>query len=192
METRNYVIIVSGLPRSGTSMMMKALDAGGIETIVDDIRKADDDNPKGYYEFEPVKKTKEDTSWLKQAAGKAVKMVYRLLYDLPAGYEYRVIFMRRDLKEVIASQNKMLTRSGKKSDDSANEKIAALFEKELAKCEKWLAQQPNFKTLYVNHRDMIKDASTQARRINDFLDGDLDEQAIAVTVDPALYRNRSQ
>lgn len=189
---RDYVTIVSGLPRSGTSMMMKAIDAGGIEPIIDHIRKADEDNPKGYYEFEPVKKTKEDASWLAGASGKVVKMVYRLLYDLPTGYEYRVVFTQRDLTEVLASQKKMLERSGKAGGAISDEQMAALFSAELDKCDKWLAKQDNFKVLYINHRDMINDALTQAKRINDFLDGGLDVQAMADTVDPILYRNRNQ
>ena len=189
---RDYVTVVSGLPRSGTSMMMKAIHAGGIEPVIDNIRKADEDNPKGYYEFEPVKKTKEDASWLKDAPGKAVKMVYRLLYDLPADYRYRVIFMQRDLAEVLASQKKMLDRSGKAGGNIPDEQMAALFTAELQKCDRWLADQPNFRVLYVNHRDMINDAEAQAKRINAFLGGDLREQAIAETVDPTLYRNRNQ
>ena len=128
MTKRDYVIIVSGLPRSGTSMMMKAIHSGGIEPIIDHIRKADEDNPKGYYEFEPVKKTKEDTSWLADAPGSVVKMVYRLLYDLPGNYDYRVVFMQRDLKEVLASQKKMLDRSGKgRRGAIPDEQMAALF-----------------------------------------------------------------
>lgn len=190
--TRNYVIIVSGLPRSGTSMMMKALHAGGIEPLMDHVRQADADNPKGYYEFEPVKKTKDDASWLENACGKAVKMVYRLLYALPPGYEYRVIFMQRDLHEVLASQNKMLERKGKSGGAIADEQMAALFETELGQCKKWLAGQRNFKTLYIGHRDMICDGLTQAQKINDFLDGSLDTDAMAATVDPSLYRNRNQ
>jgi len=189
---RDYVILVSGLPRTGTSMMMKAIHAGGIEPIVDNIRKADEDNPKGYYEFEPVKKTKEDASWLNDAPGKVVKMVYRLLYDLPAEFQYRVVFMRRDIKEVLASQNKMLERSGKSGGGISDEQMEALFAAELAKCEKWLAEQPNFSVLSVVHRDMINDAATQVQKINDFLDGGLDTEAMASTVDPALYRNRIQ
>ena len=187
---RNYVIIVSGLPRSGTSMMMKAIEAGGIEPLVDHVRKADEDNPKGYYEFEPVKKTKEDASWLDEAAGKVVKMVYRLLYDLPAGHAYRVIFMRRDLKEVLASQSKMLERSGKPGGGISDDQMEALFAGELAKCEKWLAGQPNFNVLYINHRDMINDGPGQVQKIANFLDGGLDIDAMAAVIDPALYRNR--
>lgn len=189
---RDYVIIVSGLPRSGTSMMMKTVHAGGIEQMIDHVRKADEDNPRGYYEFEPVKKTKEDASWLKNASGKVVKMVYRLLYDLPPRYQYRVIFIRRDLKEVLASQNKMLERTGKSGGGIPDEQMATLFEAELHKCEKWLAEQPNYKTLYINHRDMISDGLTQAQKINDFLDGGMDTNAMAATVDPTLYRNRNQ
>ena len=189
---RDYVILVSGLPRTGTSMMMKAIHASGIEPIVDNIRKADEDNPKGYYEFEPVKKTKEDASWLNDAPGKVVKMVYRLLYNLPAEFQYRVVFMRRDIKEVLASQNKMLERSGRSGGGISDEQMEALFAAELAKCEKWLAEQPNFSVLSVVHRDMINDAATQVQKINDFLDGGLDTEAMASTVDPALYRNRNQ
>jgi hypothetical protein len=188
----DYVIIVSGLPRSGTSMMMKALEAGGIEPIIDHIRKADEDNPKGYYEFEPVKKTKEDASWLTMATGKVVKMVYRLLYDLPADYQYRVVFTKRDLREVLASQAKMLDRSGKSGGGITDEQMQALFTAELNKCEKWLAEQPNFQVLYINHRDMINDGLTQAQKINDFLGGGLDADAMAAVVDPDLYRNRNQ
>jgi len=188
---RNYIIIVSGLPRSGTSMVMNAIGAGGIEPLVDHVRKADEDNPKGYYEFEPVKKTKEDATWLNEADGKVVKMVYRLLYDLPGEYQYRVVFTQRDLTEVLASQNKMLERSGASGGAIPDEKMQALFAAELGKCEKWLAEQPNFKVLYINHRDMINDSPTQAQKINDFLDGGLDVEAMVAVVDPDLYRNRS-
>src|SRR5437016_13029186 len=107
------IIIVSGLPRSGTSLMMQMLDNGGVEVVTDNIRTADTDNPRGYYEFEQVKKIKQDASWLPQTRGKAFKMVSQLLYDLPATERYRVVFMEGDLDEVIASQEKMLTRLGK-------------------------------------------------------------------------------
>ena len=173
-------------------MIMRAIHAGGIEPIIDYVRQADEDNPKGYYEFEPVKKTKEDASWLAKAIGRVVKMVYRLLYDLPANYQYRVIFMRRDLKEVLASQNKMLERSGKSGGGIPDEQMEALFTAELAKCEKWLTEQSNFKVLYVSHRDMINDAATQVQKINEFLGGGMDTKAMVATVDPSLYRNRNQ
>lgn len=192
MNKRSYLTLVSGLPRSGTSMMMKAIHAGGIEPLIDNIRRADEDNPKGYYEFEPVKKTKEDSSWLASGAGRVVKLVYRLLYDLPAQYEYRVIFMQRDMAEVLASQKKMLERSGKPGGNISNKQMAELFEAELAKCGKWLSAQPNFKVLFVDYRDMITSPKEQCERINQFLDGGLNTEAMVSAVDPSLYRNRSQ
>src|SRR5262245_57703089 len=112
-EEPAFITIVSGLPRSGTSLMMRMLEAGGMPVLVDNIRAADEDNPAGYYEFEPVKQTSADNAWVKLAVGKAVKVVYRLLYDLPAGFRYRVLFMQRDMAEVLASQRKMLERAGK-------------------------------------------------------------------------------
>jgi hypothetical protein len=187
--TKPFIVVVSGLPRSGTSMMMRAIQAGGITALIDNLRSADDDNPKGYFEFEPVKKTKEDASWLKDAVGKAVKMVYRLLYDLPAGYSYRVVFMQRNLTEVLASQKKMLQRSDKTGSGPSDEQMAVMFQKELDKCGQWLGAQPNFSVLYVNHRDMIKNPVSECRRINDFLAGGLDVNAMAAMVDPSLYRN---
>ena len=105
-----FLTVVSGLPRSGTSMMMRMLEQGGLPVLIDGVRTADDDNPNGYYEFEAVKQTREDASWLEGSEGKAVKMVYRLLYDLPPDRAYRVLFMTRNLDEVLASQRVMLTR----------------------------------------------------------------------------------
>ena len=187
-----FIMVVSGLPRSGTSMMMRAIHAGGIDALTDHLRTADEDNPKGYFEFEPVKKTKENASWLRTAPGKVVKMVYRLLYDLPGEYAYRVVFMQRDLGEVLASQKKMLVRSGKEGSPIGDEQMAMLFQAELDKCRQWLAARPNFSVLYVNHREMIQNPAAECRRINDFLGGGLDVDAMAQTVDPTLYRNRAQ
>lgn len=191
-QTKPFVAVVSGLPRSGTSMMMRAINAGGIEALTDHLRTADEDNPKGYFEFEPVKKTKEDASWLTNAVGKVVKMVYRLLYDLPNGYVYRVVFMKRDLSEVLASQKKMLIHSGKAGSLLSEEQMGVLFQAEIDKCEEWLKTQPNFSVLYVNHRDMINNPDAECRRVNDFFGGGLNINAMAETVDPLLYRNRKQ
>ncbi len=184
------VTIVSGLPRSGTSMMMQMIDKGGIPALTDNIRTADEDNPKGYYEFEAVKKTKEDPSWLEQAPGKVVKMVYRLLYDLPDGYQYRVVFMRRKLEEVIASQNVMLQRSGKQGGGLPDEKLLEVFRAEIDKCNKWLADQPNFSVLYVNYNEVIADPVPQVSRLNEFLGGKMNTQAMLEVVDPQLYRQK--
>ena len=186
-----FITIVSGLPRSGTSMMMQAIEAGGIPALTDNIRKKDEDNPKGYYEFEAVKKTKDNSSWVPSAQGKVVKMVYILLYDLPDDYEYRVIFMRRNMDEVLASQKIMLERSGKQGAKISDEKLAALFNTQLAKLDHWIADRKNFSILPVNHQDMITSPKVQCERINKFLGGVLDVDAAAEIVNPALYRNRT-
>jgi len=187
---RQYVTIVSGLPRSGTSMMMQALEAGGIPPLRDQIRRPDSDNPKGYYEFEPVKKTKEDPSWLKDAPGKVVKMVYRLLYDLPQDHEYRVIFMNRKLEEVLASQKVMLDRLGQQGGGLDDEKMGQLFRSQLEEFEKWVAGQACFSVLNVDYRGVIEDAAGQFAMVNDFLGGDLDVEAMKAVVDSSLYRQR--
>ncbi len=185
------ITIVSGLPRSGTSLMMQMLAAGGLPALTDEIRAADEDNPRGYLEFEPVKKTRQDPSWLERAPGKAVKMVYLLLRDLPATHRYRVIMMNRALPEVIASQQAMLVRSGKTGANLPPEKMASIFAGQLAQTSRWLAAQPNFETLAVNHRECIEHPAAAATAVNTFLGGHLDPSARAAAVDPALYRQRS-
>ena len=107
----SVITIVSGLPRSGTSMMMRMLEAGGMEVVTDNIRKANGDNPHGYFEFEKVKKIKEDSSWLDETFGKVFKMVSMLLYELPSDKNYKIIFMKRNMKEIMASQRIMLKKA---------------------------------------------------------------------------------
>ena len=186
-----FITIVSGLPRSGTSMMMQVLEAGGIPALTDDIRKKDEDNPQGYYEFEPVKKTKDNPSWIPTAQGKVVKMVYSLLYDLPNEYEYRVIFMRRHMDEVLASQKTMLNRSGRKGATISDEKLAELFKSQLEKFDHWIAARKNFSILSVDYKDMITSPKAQCERINEFLGGVLKSDESIAVVNPSLYRNRT-
>jgi len=185
-----FVTIVSGLPRSGTSMMMKMLEAGGMQVLTDNIRKADADNPGGYYEFEKVKQTKQDPSWLDDAEGKAVKMVSRLLYDLPPGRSYRVIFMQRQMEEILASQRRMLSRLGKNNNGLGDDKMAALFQKHLKKVEKWLSMQNNFEVLYVNYNAILENAYIYLEAIDQFLKNCLAIGHMAGAIDPALYRQR--
>jgi Sulfotransferase domain len=184
------VIIVSGLPRSGTSMMMRMLEAGGIPVLVDNLRQADEDNPNGYYEFELVKKVREDATWLTDARGKAVKMVYRLLYDLPGDGSYRVIFMTRNLGEVIASQNAMLQRNGKGSDDLTGEQLAEIYSKQLREARAWLDSRPNFEVLYVDYGDALNETGRVADELNQFLHGQLNTNAMVEVPNPSLYRQR--
>jgi hypothetical protein len=186
-----FVTIVSGLPRSGTSMMMRMLEAGGLPVLTDNLRVADVDNPRGYYEFEPAKKTKNDPSWLEGAGGKVVKMVYQLLYDLPADREYRVIFLRRELAEVLASQRKMLERLGRDDGGISDDKMAMLFRSQLSKFEAWSKDQAHLKILEVNYNRMVADPRQQVEEINGFLGGNLDVEAMVKVVEPDLYRNRS-
>lgn len=184
------VYIVSGLPRSGTSMMMKMLEAGGIHPLTDNIRTADEDNPKGYYEFERVKKLREgDTAWLPDAVGKVVKIIGALLVELPEGYPYKVLFMRRDMKEILASQERMLENRGEASkiDDST---MAALFEKHLRQVYEWMENQPDLSYLEVDYNEALKDPHSTAEKVNQFLGGKLDVGAMVDTVDVNLYRQR--
>ncbi len=191
-NNQSVVTVVSGLPRSGTSMMMKMLDAGGIPPVQDGIRSADADNPKGYYEFERVKKLdKGDTAWVAEAQGKAVKVISALLKHLPPGYQYRVLFVRRNMDEILASQRKMLVRRGEDPDKMDDAQMSALFEKHLAETERWLAQQPNMQLLYVHYSEVLADPLPHIAQINAFCGGQLDEQKMASVVDPNLYRNRA-
>ena len=182
------IVIVSGLPRSGTSLMCQMLDNGGIEVMTDRIRTPDTDNPRGYYELEKVKKIKQDASWLPGARGKAFKMVSQLLYDLPATEHYRVIFMQRDLDEMLASQEKMLERLGRPA--APREKIRPNFVAHLDRLMRWLAEQPHIAVLYVDYRDLIERPVEMAEVVNEFLGGRADVARMAASVDPSLYRNR--
>ena len=187
-----FITVVSGLPRSGTSMMMKALEAGGLPVVTDAQRAADEDNPKGYYEMERVKQLdKGDTAWVADAQGKVVKVISALLEHLPPGYQYRVVFMQRAMPEVLASQKKMLERRGEPTDRVSDEELTRLFSKHVQKVETWLRGQPNFQVLTVDYNRMLADPLPYVRQVNQFLDGALDEQRMAEVVDPALYRNRA-
>jgi hypothetical protein len=183
------VIVVSGLPRSGTSMMMQMLSAGGLEPWTDGVRRADEDNPAGYFECERVKHLAEDNAWITHARGRVVKVVSRLLRELPADEEYRVLFMRRDLSEVLASQRAMLRRQDRPAE-AEDDRLAGIFAEHLRQVEEWLARQPNHRTLWIDHRQVIAEPMAVAERVAGFLDRPLDVAAMARAVDPRLYRQR--
>jgi hypothetical protein len=195
MAQRNYLTIVSGLPRSGTSMMMQMLDEGGIPALIDNIRTADVDNPKGYYEFEPVKKTKDDPSWVPQGVGKVVKMVHLLLLDLPLNQEYRVVFMRRHLDEVVKSQDIMLERKGKQKGETpeqAAKRIKALYLTQIHKVQEHMQKHAaHFKFMEVEYNAIMADPAPHVEKLSAFLDG-LDTAKMNAVVDPTLYRNRAK
>jgi hypothetical protein len=184
------ITVVSGLPRSGTSMMMKMLAAGGIEPLIDNLREADDDNPKGYFEFERVKQIEHDKAWLADARGRVVKLISALLKHLPSEYNYKIIFMRRAMSEVLASQRQMLLRRGEPADAVPDEKMAAMFERHIAQVESWLAAQPNIETIFVSYNDVMNDPRPHAERINDFLGGTLRVDAMTAVTDRSLYRQK--
>jgi hypothetical protein len=187
------IVVVSGLPRSGTSMMMRMLTAGGIEPMTDGLRHADGDNPAGYYELERVKKLPSgDTAWLSDARGKAVKVIAALLFDLPDDYRYRVIFMRRHMTEILASQRKMLVNRGQDPDAVADDDMARLFEGHLERVERWSARKDNVSRLDIDYNALVTGGGSDgAELIASFLHRPLDVVAMAAVVDPALYRRRA-
>ena len=184
------IAVVSGLPRSGTSMMMKMLEAGGLALLTDGQREADEDNLGGYYELEQVKKVAQDSSWLEEAKGRAVKVISRLLYDLPKTYNYRVIFMLRNLDEVLASQQQMLQRRGRADGGVGDEELKRLFQKHLDEISKWLGQQANFAVLYLSYNEVLSQPGPKAQEVARFLGGELDAVRMSGVVDQRLYRQR--
>jgi len=185
------ILIVSGLPRSGTSMMMKMLEAGGLQPLTDNIRTADDDNPKGYYEFEPVKALRKgDFGWLRDAGGKVVKVIATLLPYLPENYSYRVIFIHREMGEILASQKKMLLNRGEDPDKISDDDMARIYKKHLGQVDDWLQAHPNIQRIDVNYNQMIRNPVPDIERINQFLGGILDTQKMSEAVDVSLYRQR--
>lgn len=185
------IVVVSGLPRSGTSMMMAILEAGGVPVLTDGVRRADEDNPRGYYEFERVKRLQDDTGWLPEARGRAVKMVSALLPDLPAEHSYRVVLMQRRMPEILASQRVMLERLGKPTDPAGDGHQAELFERHLASLRAWMAARPNFAVLAVDYNELLARPAEGIAMVDGFLGGGLDTAAMIAVVDRALYRQRA-
>ncbi len=169
------VIIVSGLPRSGTSMMMRMLEKGGLSLLVDGIRSPNEDNPQGYYEFERVKKLPEgDIAWLSDAQGKGVKIIAALLAHLPNMHTYRVLFMRRRMDEILASQRRMLDRRGGDPDTIDDADMARLFEAHVGQVRGWMDQQPHLTYLDVDYNEVLADPARCSAQVSDFLELSLD------------------
>lgn len=193
VETDKIITIVSGLPRSGTSLMMSMLAAGGLEVMTDNLREADNDNPAGYYEFEEVKSlVNGEYSWITNSGGKVVKVISTLLPYLPDGYGYRIVFMRRAMKEVLASQRKMLINRGQDPDKVSDDQIAEVFEKNLRQVERWIETQPNTTRIDINYNRLMENPEPLVAQINEFLGGNLNEEMMLGVIDPNLYRQRYQ
>lgn len=187
------VVVVSGLPRSGTSMAMKMLEAGGLPLVTDQERAADVDNPKGYFEDERVKNLAEaeDTAWVAAARGKGIKVVSWLLPYLPRDLNYRLLFMRRNLHEVIASQAKMLERRGE-SSETEDERMIELYRSHLRRVSALLRHAPHFRWIDLQYTAVLERPREEAERIRRFLGRDLDVDRMAAVVDESLYRNRAE
>jgi hypothetical protein len=196
LRRRRYgdpVTVVSGLPRSGTSMMMRMLEAGGLRPFTDGERSADIDNPEGYYEFERVKDLEKDPdrSWVRDARGRALKVISFLLRHLPDDNFYRVVYMRRHLDEVLRSQDKMLDRLGNAAPGADLEAMKEAYRNDIVAARLLARKRPNVEWLEIHYAEAIADPAGAARAVNAFLGGGLDESAMAAAVNERLYRNRA-
>ena len=187
----HMITIVSGLPRSGTSLMMQMLVAGGLVGLSDGERKADTDNPRGYLEWERIKQLPKDPQCIAEAEGKVVKVISQLLQSLPVGWDYRVVFMQRPLLEVLKSQDEMLVRRGKYNGSADLSVIGKAFERHLAQLETWLTGRPDIAVLKLQYHDVLRGPRATAETIASFLNTSMDIEAMASQVDANLYRNRT-
>lgn len=194
LDEQGTITIVSGLPRSGTSLMMQALHAGGLDVFIDEERPADENNKKGYYEHQLVKKLAQNKTWLPDAVGKSVKVISHLLQHLPARYKYKIIFMERHLSEITRSQQKMLKRLGKEhapDNGAVNAPLYMKYGQHLKEIKTWLSDQPHIEVCYVSYNGMIEDATQEIERVNTFLGNVLDTTKMTTVVDKSLYREQA-
>jgi len=187
---RACVTIVTGVPRSGTSLVMQMLVAGGLPALCDGERAADADNPRGYFEFTPAKRLSRDAAWLPRAQGRVVKLAHTLLPALPPGLPYRVLLVRRGLDEVLASQRVMLARRGLTVAPGEDARLQPALEVQLARLERELTARADVVWLALEHAELVREPALAAARISHFLGGGLDAAAMAACVDPALHRQR--
>jgi tetratricopeptide (TPR) repeat protein len=183
---KGEIIIVSGLPRSGTSMMMQMLYAGGFQIMTDEKRHPDENNPLGYFEYEPVKRLASDSQWLNNANGKVVKIISQLLYFLPSNQRYKIIYMKRNLDEVVTSQQKMLG----KSKENISLSVYESFKREYDKMKKWVKLRPNISLIEIDYLDVIENPVEECIKVNNFLGNKLEVEKMAAKPKPELYRNR--
>ena len=186
------ITIVSGLPRSGTSLMMQMLDAGGLPVLSDGAREADTDNPKGYFEWEPIKQLPKDPSLIAEAEGKVVKVISQLMLSLPPSHDYRVVLMQRPLPEVLKSQDEMLRRRGNADLNADTSAIEEAFQRHLIEVNKWLAGKENMQVSRVHYHRVLREPKAVAGEIAAFLGIPLDIEAMVRQVDGSLYRNRKK
>jgi hypothetical protein len=184
------ITIVSGLPRSGTSLLMQMLKISNMNILSDNIRQADESNPRGYYEYEKVKSLQKDNSWMQQQDGKVIKIIAQLLKYIPKKLQYKVIFMERNLDEIMASQSKMIERMGK-TVSGDNEVLKNVFSHHVDEIKTWLIETPNIDTLFLNYAEIINNPLNASKEIIDFLGLKIEPRKMASTVDSSLYRERN-
>ena len=185
------ITIVSGLPRSGTSLMMQMLDAGGLPVLSDGERKADTDNPKGYLEWERIKQLPKDPTLIREAEGKVVKVISQLILSLPMDHEYKLVFMQRPLPEVLKSQDEMLRRRGNADSVMTDTSpIEEAFQRHLVEVNKWLSGKSNIGVTRVHYHRVLREPKLVAEEVAAFLKLPLNIEAMAAQVDGSLYRNR--
>jgi hypothetical protein len=184
------ITIVSGLPRSGTSLMMQMLVAGGMTALSDGERKADTDNPKGYLEWERIKQLPKEPDLIAGAEGRVVKVISQLILSLPDGPEYRIVFMQRPMAEVLKSQEEMLKRRGTHDSGGNAAAIEQVFQRHLIEVDKWLAVKRNAKVLRVPYHRVLQEPQAVAEEVTAFVGVALDVKAMVGQVDANLYRNR--
>jgi len=184
------IFVVSGLPRSGTSLMMQMLAAGGMPVLTDGERKADTDNPRGYCEWERIKLLAQEPQCIAEAEGKVVKVISQLLFALPPAFQYKIVFMVRPLPEVVASQSEMIRRLGTAGPAIPEAVMMASLQAHLNQVRAWLKNKPNLTVLDVEYHSVLRDPFGAARTIADFISIQLDAGKMAQQVDPQLFRNR--
>lgn len=183
---KGQIVIVSGLPRSGTSLMMQMLHSGGLDVLTDKKRKPDRSNPKGYFEYEPVMSLHKDNEWLHLAQNKSLKVVAPLLRFLDPQYRYKVIFMNRDLIEVVKSQQKMIG----KDPNNLPVKLFDAYSKQLNTVDSWKDREPGVELIYLNYKDVLNDTEVALSKMESFIGVELNKREMAKCVDKSLYRNK--
>jgi hypothetical protein len=185
------ITIVSGLPRSGTSLMMQMLEKGGMEILTDHARKADAYNEKGYCEYEKVKSIRRDNAWMQEAEGKAVKIITQLLPYIPPDHEYAVLYMVRPMEEILRSQKRMREHLPDDRESAAPEVLEQSYAKQVQRVQNWMEHDPRLRTLYVFYPEALNHPLDKAREIQSFLGLDLNPEAMASAVDASMRHQKS-
>ncbi len=183
---KDQIVVVSGLPRSGTSLMMQMLHKGGLKVLTDENRKADKSNPKGYFEYDPVMSLQKDNKWLHLAQNKSIKIVAPLLTFLDPKYRYKIIFMNRDLNEVVKSQQKMIG----KDPDTLPTRLFESYKKQLKQVETWKEREPGVELIYLYYKDVLNHTDEVVSKVISFVGVEMDKEAMANCIDKSLYRNK--